>query len=292
MSFIRLGFTESILLLYYYLDLQQIDNSQYISSQNNFINWLYTTSGFYDKNIGGSFFNFDGHKIRRSEVYNNYFNRLLNSLKNNDAKLLILSTEVHLNVHDSLTPYRNEFLNYIDYHNKYNRNLKIDPNNINNPGEQCDFYRFIDNKNVLIINNLGSLMKLQYESGNLKKIFPDFPMIKNIDFLEPGYTFFNNGPDSSILDTAEKLCDKVKCFNFNYDCVLVSAGAYSCLLFDYIINELHKDVFVIGGDLAYHFGIMTNRIRSQGFPINEYFINVPDEMKPPGYEKIEGGCYW
>jgi hypothetical protein len=199
---------------------------------------------------------------------------------------------MHLHVHDSLISYRNEFLNYIDYHNKCRRILKIDPNIINNPSAQVDLYRFIDNKNVLIINNLGSLMKLQYESGNLKKIFPDFPMIKNIDFLEPGYTFFNNGPDSSILDTAEKICDKIKTFNFNYDCVLVSAGAYSCLLFDYIINELHKDVFVIGGDLAYHFGIMTNRIRSQGFPINENFINVPDEMKPPGYEKIEGGCYW
>jgi hypothetical protein len=49
----------------------------------------------------------------------------------------------------------------------------------------------------------------------------------------------------------------------------------------------------MGGDLAYHFGIMTGRTRSQGHLFtNEYFINVPDEMKPPGYEKIEGGCYW
>ena len=26
--------------------------------------------------------------------------------------------------------------------------------------------------------------------------------------------------------------------------------------------------------------------------INEYFIEVPPEMKPLNYEKIEGGAYW
>jgi hypothetical protein len=135
-------------------------------------------------------------------------------------------------------------------------------------------------------------MKMQYESGNIRKIYPHYPIsAKNIDFLEPGYTFFNNGPDSSILETVEKICDKIKTINF--DCAIISVGAYSSLLFDYVVNKLNKDVFVIGAELPLYFGISTARVKHfHSNQINEYFINVPDEMKPLGYEKIEGGCYW
>ena len=274
MNNLRLGYTETTLLFFYYLDLQKIRNSEYVDSQNNLINWLCSTSGFYDKNICGSYFDFDANKIKNLDVYNNYFNRLLNIVKNSNTKLVFCFHQLH----DSLIQYKEEFLNYIDYYNKNNR--------------QTNLLQFMDNKNILIINNLGSLMKMQYESGNIKKISPHNPVTaKNIDFLEPGYTFFNSGHDSSILETAEKLCDKIKTINF--DCAVVSAGAYSSLLFDYIVNELNKDVFVIGGDLPFYFGILTQRTReSPSDLINEYFINVPDEMKPLGYEKVENGCYW
>uniref|UniRef100_A0A6C0HQK4 Uncharacterized protein n=1 Tax=viral metagenome TaxID=1070528 RepID=A0A6C0HQK4_9ZZZZ len=273
MNNLRLGFTETTLLFFYYLDLQKICNSEYVNLQDSLINWLCTTSGFYDKNICGSYFDFDANKIKNSDVYNNYFNRLLNIVKNSNTKL-----ELNFHgFHNSLIQYKEEFLNYIDY-NKNNN--------------QTNILQFMDNKNVLIINNLGSLMKMQYESGNITKIYQRYPIsAKNIDFLEPGYTFFNNGHDSSILETAEKICDKIKIINF--DCVIISAGAYSSLLFDYIVNELNKDVFVAGCDLPLYFGISTNRVKCfYSNQINEYFINVPDEMKPLGYEKVENGCYW
>lgn len=274
MSNLRLGYTETTLLFLYYLDLQKICNSEYVKLQDSLINWLCSTSGFYDKNIYGSYFDFDANKIKNSDVYNNYFNRLLNIVKNSNTKL-VFNFHKH---HDSLIQYKEEFLNYIDYYNKNNK--------------QTNIFQFMDNKNLLIINNLGSLMKTQYESGNIKKIYPHYPITpKNIDFLEPGYTFLNNGHDSSILESAEKICDKIKTINF--DCAIISVGAYSPLLFDYTLNKLNKYVFVTGGDLPLYFGISTKRVKQfHSNIINEYFINVPDEMKPLGYEKIEDGCYW
>ena len=48
------------------------------------IYWLYTTSGFYDKTIKGSYFDFDFNfnfeETRKSEIYNKYFTHLLNIL--------------------------------------------------------------------------------------------------------------------------------------------------------------------------------------------------------------------
>ena len=241
MTNLRLGFTETTLLFFHYLDLQKICNSKYVQSQYDLINWLCTTSGYYDKKIHGSHFNFDAEKIKKSVVYNNYFNRLLNIVKHSNTKLEFCFHEHH----NSLMQYKEEFLKYIDYYNKNNK--------------QTNIVQFMNNKNVLIINNLGSLMKTQYDSGNIKKIYPDEHINpKNIVFLEPGYTFFNNGPDSSILETTEKICDKIKTINF--DCAIISVGAYSSLLFDYIVNKLNKDGFVIGGQLPLYFGISIKRV--------------------------------
>lgn len=279
MSKLRLGFTETTLLFFHYLDLQKICNSNYVHNQNTLINWLCTTSGYYDKKIHGSYFDFDVVKIKESVVYNDYFNRLLNIVKNSNTQLELLFSSFCFHPDDnSLIQYKEEFLNYVDFYNKNNKKTNI--------------VQFMDNKNVLIINNLGSLMKAQYESGNIKKIYPDEHINpKSIDFLEPGYSFLNNGSDSSILETAEKICDKIKTINF--DCAIISVGAYSSLLFDYIVNKLNKDGFIEGGQLPLYFGISTKRIKTHSSDrINEYFINVPDEMKPLGYEKIEDGCYW
>jgi hypothetical protein len=150
----------------------------------------------------------------------------------------------------------------------------------------------MENKHILIINNLGSLMKQQFESGNLHKIHPDFSKnIKSIQYFENGYTFFNNGPDSNILETVDNLFNKIQ--KYDFDGAIISAGAYSCLLADFIITKLNKTAFVIGGDLSYYFGISCKRTTIfYTKEINELWIKVPDNLKPPGYEKIEDGCYW
>jgi hypothetical protein len=266
MNYIRLGFTETNLLFLWYLDQKNIDNNNYIYYQNNLINWLCSTSGFYDKDIIGTYFNFDGDKIKYNKTYNEYFRKLYNFLKDNKN-----NHQLELKFHNinNLDIYKEEFIKEITNENNYN----------------IDINSFMNNQNILIINNLGSLMKQQYESGNMDKINPNCTNIKSIQYYENGYTFLNNGPDSSILETADNICTSIK--NIDFDVVIISAGAYSCLIADYIINNLKKNVYIIGGDLPLYFGIITKRIiLHHNNKINEYFIEVPKEMRPIGYEKI------
>lgn len=274
MNKLRLGFSETQLLFFYYLTIKKI-RVNYSDSLNNIIQWLYSTSGFYDKKIKGSYFDFNTNVIKRSKIYNVYFTELLRFVKNGN---MYLDLCFHHN-NDELLQYKEEFLQFINY---YNKKTPLDYN----------IFTFMNNKHILIINNLGSLMKKQFESGNIFKICDNFPKnVKSIQYYENGYTFLNNGPDSSILETAYKICQNIG--QLNFDGAIISAGAYSWLLSNFIINILKKEVFVTGGDLPLYFGIITKRITySHNNKINEYFITVPDDMKPPGYEKIEGGCYW
>lgn len=276
MNNIRLGFTESTLLFLWFLDNKNIniDNNLYINEKKSGINWLYSTSGFYDKTISGSYFNYNFEEVIKSKTYNNYFERLFNFLKNNNNFELQLYFH---NTNDKLLPYKEEFLNIVK-NNKY--------------PAKTDIHTFMKGKNILIINNLGSLMKKQFESGNIHKINPNFPNdVKSIQYFENGYSFINNGPDSCILETSEKLCNEIS--KFEFDAAIISSGAYSYLFSEFILNNLKKQVFVIGGDLPVFFGIKTKRA-TMFCPqlINEYFIEVPPEMKPLNYEKIEGGAYW
>lgn len=279
----RLGYTESTLLFCYYLDKYVTDISKitYIHIQYNKIMWLYNTSGFYDKTV-----NPKDLKVLNTRVYNEYFKQLLESVKLYDGKVTF-----HFEFLDSFTKYKIQFFEYIN--KEPLEDIKIDnPNYINREF----IYKSIENKNVIIINNIGKLMKEQYLNGNLTKIYDDTPNIKSIDYIEPSYTFLNNGPHNSILESVEYIYRMVDAKVENTDIFIISAGAYSILIANYIHTNYKKDIVVIGGDLPTFFGINTGRgymfykdILESNRP---YFINVPEDMKPANYMAIENGCYW
>lgn len=281
----RLGFTESTLLFFYYLDnyITDMDKSIYINVQYNKIRWLYNTSGFYDKTVNVN----DYLQILNSETYNNYFKHLLHSVTRYDGKVTFYFDDFV----NSLEKYKVLFFEFI--HKEDNKNTpRDDPNYINR-----EFvYRSMQNKNVVIINNLAKLMIQQYSNGNLKQIYHDIPNINNIDYIEPLYTFFNNGPHASILESAQYIYRMVDDKVENVDVFIISAGAYSILIADYIHTNYKKNVVVIGGDLPTFFGINTKRgymfYKDTLESNREYFINVPEEMKPDNYKAVENGCYW
>ena len=270
----RLGFTETTLLFFFYLDKLSINNEHYIKDQHKYINWLYTTSGMYDKTVTGTYFNFDADMIKQTRLYKRYFTNLLTILKNTKYTIQLCFQKFN----DKLLSYKEDFLKHINY---YTKTIIYK-----------DIFSFMENKDILIINNLGPLMKQQYESNNMKYISPNYrESIKSVQYLENGYTFFNNGPHENILKTIKSLYKKIK--NYQFDGAIISAGAYSCFLANYIETELNKEVFIIGGTLPLYFGIKTTRIQNHNSKdINEYFIDVPEEMKPHDYMKIENGCYW
>jgi hypothetical protein len=277
MRILRLGYTETTLFFYYWLDkvkhVNAYDFTRLDIRRDNLINWLYSTSGFYDKSIQGTYFNFNENSCLLSDVYNQYMVGMIDRIKNTD---LILSFH---RIPEYFLEYKKNFLIYIETITK-SVSFNYTPTST--------LYENINNKKVLIVNPMASLMKEQYDSERLSKIRSDFPKLADISYIENPYTFLNNGPDENILKTASKLCKEISTKEF--DVAIISCGAYSSILTHHIIHIMGKDAVAMGGELLTLFGIKIGRDKTSSF--NEYWISVPDHLKPNDYMKIENGCYW
>jgi hypothetical protein len=272
-KYLRLGYTETSLLFFYWYQLNISKNNQKINSEKKiFIKWLYTTSGYYDNQIISNYMDAE-HNNDDPYIYINYMNKLLNFIQNSDN----FTFGIH---YDKNTE---EFKNFLTFLNIKNNNYM---------GKNFIF-DLIKNQKVLFISPFANLFKQQIESENLNKIYPEFIKPLNSYYYINIYTF-NKGPHNNILETVDFLFNDIndKIEN-NYDIVIISAGAYSIILAEKFYNN-QKTVCTIGGELQPIFGIMNNRSRKNNNVINQEFwiMNVPDEYKPKNYEKIENGCYW
>jgi len=275
---LRLGMTECSLLFIYWLNTyKNIYNNECVNSKMLLIKWLYTTSGYYDKTQIGNYFNVI-HNNHDTTVYTQYMEIILEFIKNSDYYAFA-------------------------FHNFTQKELIDEFKGIINPKKcyisQQVIYDFIKNKKLLIISPFARLVKHQIDSANYNHIYSNDTKVEYcLEYTYP-YTFFNNGPHNNILETAE--------YNFNliiqtiteeYDSVLISCGAYSCLLAKKFY-DIGKNVCTIGGDLQTYFGIANGRLKKFNLENNleiyhkEYWIlEIPEEYKPVDYMKIENGCYW
>ena len=276
---LRLGFTEETLLFIHWINkYKNINNIELINLKNSCIKWLYTSSGYYDNTINSNYMDAI-HPPDDTEIYNKYMEYILDFIKNSDNYLF--KTHLYTNFN-----YDDEFIKYINPINNY-------------PVTQEVLFDFIKNKKILIITPFSPLMKSQLENGNCKKIFDKTPIINKIYAYKFPYTFFNKGPHNNILETVDYIYnDIITNITNEYDTVIISCGAYSCLMAKKFY-EYGKNVCTIGGELQYMFGILNRRskfylnIDNKELENKEYWImEIPDEYKPLNYEKIEEGCYW
>jgi len=72
LKILRLGFTEFTLVFYYWLSI----NYKLVLPKNWLLDWLYTTSGYYDKTVKYKYKNVE-RKITDPENYVKYMNILL-----------------------------------------------------------------------------------------------------------------------------------------------------------------------------------------------------------------------
>ena len=279
----RLGFTESTLLFFFYLDnyCKNANKQLYKAQQLKLLKWLYTTSGFYDKTININTASLN--EIISSQTYTNYFNLLINSIK-------AYKKQIILNFHKIKEELSK---NYMDLFYLFIKKPNSKPTH---PVDSKYVFEFIKNKKVVIINNLGILMKQQYYNGNLQKIYSDFPVVRDLNFINTGYTFLNNGPYKSILESVKHIYAKIDLIAPNTDSFIISNGAYSVLIANYITQKYNKDVLIIGGNLPLYFGVKTQRSLANNSRLlnekKEFFVSVPQSMKPTNYQLIENGCYW
>jgi len=261
----RLGYTESTLLFCNYLrnHLKIPVTEDLVKYEINFMQWLFNTSGFYDLDFNN---NYD---YVNSYIYKKYMSELFKTSTESDYTRFLL----HNTQFSKYTP------NFYSNFNIGEYSYDIVLNEINS---------FIKDKNVLIINPISTLMKKQYDNGNAIKI-SNLAQVTSVQCYNNEYTFFNNqfnpNKNRNSFEYVKSIMPQIK--NIQCDCVIISCGGISSL----IANRLDKDYLIIGSHLLEIFGIKHDRISKEN-KYNEYWVEVPDELKPPNYKMIENGCYW
>jgi hypothetical protein len=245
------------------------------------INWLYSTSGYYDKAVNGTNFNFDV-----TAMTPNYF-EFIRHLETAIANCEVTQFYVHGGFVTSLL---NHFKS--DFIQKYGiRNFTVlndSPFKTRIP----DIFAKIANKSVLVISAFDGLIHKQFESGNIKKIYPDFPPITGFKVLKFPYCFHNNGPHANYFETLDIMFAEIS--QIEFDIALLSCGAYGHMLCHKIDAELKKDAIYVGGSIQELFGIVSTREKDRGeIKYNKYWITeIPESYRPANYKSIENGCYW
>jgi hypothetical protein len=285
MKIVRLGMTEmSLLFLTFVSRNYNLDpNTKKTISQiiMSMINWLYSTSGYYDKTVQGNHFNFNVTAMNK-----NYL-KFINHLEQSVGNCKITQAFVHEGfVMSLLHLYKNDFMK------KYNiTNFKI-LNGTEFQDRIDDIFTMMNNKKVLVISSFDGLVKKQYESGNLKKIYDNFPNIIQLETIKFPYCYHNNGPHNNYFETLDIIFEEIK--GIDFDIAILGCGAYGHMLSHKIDTELNKDAIYVGGSIQTLFGIISSREKQHGkIKSNEYWISdIPSEYRPDNYQLIENGCYW
>jgi len=287
MKIVRLGMTETELVFLTYViryhgeSLPSDIKKQISNFILNMVNWLYTTSGYYDKSVKGTYFNFDVTALNQN--YIKYLEHLSISIANCEQ------TQVY--VHDGLPM---ELFKY--FRSAFETHFNIQNLVLMNGTK---FYDRIDSifdkmsgRKVLAISSFDGLIQTQYSSGNVYKIYERFPTLSGLSTIKFPYCFLNNGPHRNYFETLDAVFEEIR--NIDFDIALLGCGAYGHMLCHRIHEELNKDAIYIGGSIQTIFGILSKREKDcSNLPVNKYWItDIPEEYKPENYKSIENGCYW
>jgi hypothetical protein len=271
----RSGYTETDLIFCNFLKNQlNIKDSLLDTIEKNFINWLYTTSGWYDKNINGSYFDIDYISVLNSYVYKEWIHQYSMALKNSD--------------HVTLLFHRDQFKDYTDkYLSVFINSFQInhDPKLDGYWTHANTIHHLLKNKKVLVISSFGKLIYNQYISNNIFYINHNFPIFASLEYIDFPYCFFNSGPHQNGLETLDNITNEIQ--KIDFDIALVGAGSYAAILTDRIHSTLNKSSITMCSGIARMFGI------DPGSDEKPYWVTkIPEEYIPKDYIKIESGRYW
>jgi hypothetical protein len=161
----RIGFTEGTLFLNWYRQKKGLVSGRFYG----LINFLFSTSGYYDKEItpNNVLFSLDVYKCENvylSKTFDTYMKCINEGLKNCDI--------IEICCHP----------------------LPFEASNLN-VGESLNvsqLHSLFENKKVLLMSCYATLMIEQVNSGNVKNIYPHFPQHCTFIPYDTVYTFFND----------------------------------------------------------------------------------------------------
>jgi hypothetical protein len=289
MKIVRLGMTESGILLLTFAhqhgNFPPPVKHQIFHYLLHLTNWLYTTSGYYDKAVTGSKFNFT-----ETAVYTDNFNNLIKHL----GLAVNGCNETQFYFHDGFIRSLYESLKdrFLNHYGINNFKLLNDTKTID---RVPFYYEKIKGKKVLVVSSFAELCVQQYTSGNIYNLGIGFPTVKGVVGVTPPYCFLNTGPHKNYFETLSAIYEEIK--KADFDVAVLGCGVYGHMLCHLIHTELKKDAVYIGGCVTNIFGILSSREKDVGMgkdvKTNEFWVlTIPDKYKPPNYKDIENGCYW
>ena len=269
----RTGITEAILQF----DMWLGDRPKFAHVEAEFINWLYSSSGWYDKTIRGSYFDIDTEAVKRSVVYQEWKHQFRQSLFDCDYLEIMLWNHWI----DAYFPEKH------DLYKEFVTSFQAKDNSLN---ESSPLYNYWDNPEkmfpflkgkVLIVNPMAQLMVEQYDNAHI--VYPDMPNFTLSTYSFP-YCFFNGAeaPDQNGFETLDRVFGELP---KDFDIALISVGPYGCILADRL-HRLGKSVMTVGSGLPKLFAIEPKSTKPH------WLGTIPKQYIPNNYRKIEGGRYW
>ena len=143
-------------------------------------------------------------------------------------------------------------------------------------------------KTVLVIHPFTKSIQAQYKRRRLlfddPRVLPEFEL-KTITAVQS--IAYNTGSAyATWFDALNHMCDQMTLIEF--DVAIIGCGAYGFPLAAFA-KRLGKQAIHLGGATQLLFGIKGKRWGEIG---NEHWVSPLPEEHPPGFEKVEGGCYW
>ena len=284
MKIVRLGMTESgLVFMFFLLKTYQFDQEKTVLIKKqilSMVNWLYTTSGYYDKTVRGSHFDFD------ETALNGRFHEFMWHLETAIGDCEETHFFFHPPILEMMMQYQNAFTKAYRI-----RNMVI-LNGTQFTDRIAEVFGYMAGRKVLVVSSFDGLIQSQYQSGNVFKVYDAFPKLASLQTVKTPYTFENDGPDANYHETLETIWKAIQPLDF--DVAVLGCGCYGHKLTHHIHAELDRDAIYLGGSITNLFGILTAREKQANVirPNSFWITDIPEEYRPANYKNIENGCYW
>lgn len=148
-------------------------------------------------------------------------------------------------------------------------------------------------KTVLVVHPFSESIQLQYDKRKLlfqnKRILPDFHLktIKAVQSIAHNRTGFKDW-----FEAFEYMKNEIT--NMDFDIAIIGCGAYGFPLSAHV-KRMGKKAVHLGGAAQLLFGIIGKRWETREYYsklVNEHWVRPNQNETPPGFDKVESGCYW
>lgn len=216
----RTGLTEGSLIFNEWLKTKGLYRED---TEGEFIQWLYSTSGFYDSEIKGSNFDIDVEAVKKSINYQRFLREFHDSLLGSDMIHLMIHGEYHLNGQGKQEEFASRFA----------------PQNYCYWKDVPYMKSVIAGKRILVISSIAQQITDKYWTEDNKILGYTTPT-----------THLNHGEDKNFFETLDRVTGDIAGIKgvHDFDLAVISFGAYGCLLADRIVG-MGRSAMTIGSGI-------------------------------------------